>query len=84
MARQLDTVKESLLAELEALDGLKGDELKAEIARAKAKVEIAGQVNAYVSNQIAVTRLVVQTRGNSSEEINRAVDGLIGLPEGES
>lgn len=84
MGRRLDTVKESLLAELEALDGLEGDELKSEIARARAKVEIAGEVNAYVSNQIAVTRLVVQTRGSASETINRAVDSLIGLPEGES
>lgn len=84
MGIRLDTVKESLLAELTALDGLSGDELKQEIARARAKVEIAGEVNAFVSNQIAVTKIVVQTRGQTSESINRAVDNLIGLPEGES
>lgn len=79
----LEVVRESLLAELEALDGLRGDALKEEIARARAKVEVAEQVNDYVANQIAVTRLAVQTRGQTSESINRAVDRLIGLPEGE-
>lgn len=81
MSKDLNLVRESLLSELEALEGLRGDDLKEEIARARAKVDVAGQINAYVSNQIAVTRIVVQTRGNMSESIDRAVDNLIGPPE---
>lgn len=78
MGMDLDLVKRSLLAELESLDGLRGDELKEEISRAKAKVDVANQINSYVANQIAVTRLVVNTRGQTSKSINRAVDRLLG------
>lgn len=84
MGIRLDIVKESLLSELTALDGLKGDELKAEIARARAKVELAGEVNAYVSNQISAMRLATQTRGVTQDQLDMAMEQIVGLPEAKS
>lgn len=77
----MEVVRQSLIEELGALDGLKGDDLKAEIERARAKVAIAKEVNSYVTNQIAVTKLVVQTRSAASTDVSRAIDGLIGPPK---
>lgn len=80
----LGKVQDHLLAELDRLEGLTGDELKSEINRAHAMVDVAGQINGTVANQIAVTRLVVQTRNEASEMVVSAVDRLIGLPGAES
>lgn len=78
----LDIVKESLLAELEALDSKSGDELKQEIGRARAKCDVAEKVNAYVANQIAVSKLVIQTKLSTSDEVATALNGLLEAPGG--
>lgn len=79
--QNINIVRESLLSELTALDGLKGDALKQEIARARAKVELAGEVNAFVANQISAMRLATQTRGVTQDQLDMAMGQIVGLPE---
>lgn len=73
----LDAVRDSLLAELDALDSASGEALKTEIGRANAKVGVAEQLNALMANKIAVARLASQTLNHAEDGVVRAINGLI-------
>lgn len=75
----VETLQGHLMEQLDRLATANGDDLKAEVERAKAMVGVASELNDSVSRQLEVTRIVMAVKGQS-EIVQNTVDHLISLP----